>query len=167
CPADLTVVPPDPEADLANTAVPTTENGDTETASTCVSADAEEQANLSQPRQGDTGADFSTTEAATKRKRPSDRDDPFPKRRKVQLEAVEIKLTVDALSYLLGADHCSWVHETTGESSVVAFNNLQETSRVKVRVLDVQSDRKGQTIWLQPDNGKRQWKWRDTRKGSV
>ncbi|KAI6777510.1 uncharacterized protein J7T54_003813, partial [Emericellopsis cladophorae] len=167
CPADLTVVPPDPEADLANTAVPTTETGDTETASTCVSADAEEQANLGQPRQGNTGADFSATETTTKRKRPSDRDDPFPKRRKVLLEAVEVKLTVNAPSYLLGADHCSWVHQTTGESSVVAFNDLQETSRVGVRVCDVQSDQKDQTIWLQPDDGKRQWKWRDTRKGSV
>ncbi|KAG9249393.1 uncharacterized protein F5Z01DRAFT_515843 [Emericellopsis atlantica] len=165
CPADLTVVPPDPETDLANTAVPTTETGDTETASTCVSADAEEQANLSQPRQGDTRADFSATETATKRKRPSDRDDPFPKRRKVLLEAVEVKLTVNAPSYLLGADHCSWVHQTTGESSVVAFNDLQETSRVGVRVCDVPSDQKNQTIWLQPDIGKRQWKWRGRGEG--
>ncbi|KAG9249406.1 uncharacterized protein F5Z01DRAFT_698466 [Emericellopsis atlantica] len=165
CPADLTVVPPDPEADLANAAVSTTETGDTETASTCVSADAEEQANLSQTRQGDTRADFSATETATKRKRPSDRDDPFPKRRKVQLEAVEVKLTVDAPSYLLGADHCSWVHETTGESSVVAFNDLQETSRVGVRVCDVQSDQEDQTIWLYHDDGRKNWKWRGTGEG--
>jgi hypothetical protein len=158
CLADLEAGPPDPWAIRADTAIETP-------GSECITAevvpfcpDSEEKPEVEQPRQGSPYSECSVLGAPIKRKSPEDSTPPV-KRRRVQLNAVEVNLSEDGPVYHFAKDKRSWLLANAGEPRRVSLKDLQETSQIGVQVFGEQVDTT-QTIYLQLDERAKQCKWR-------